>query len=69
MSRDAGVCTGQAFPFQLAFVDDDVRKVFDRALESGATTVMQPEPKPWGQTIGRLRAPAGFLVSPMSART
>ena len=49
--------------FQLSFVTSDVVEVYQKALQVGATAQMEPETKPWGQTIARLRDPNGILVS------
>lgn len=51
----------QAAGAEVAFVMDDVRAAFDRALE--------PTEKPWGQTVSYVRDLDGFLVelcSPVS---
>jgi lactoylglutathione lyase len=47
---------------EVAFVVDDVRGAFARALESGAVSVLEPSEKPWGQTVSYVRDLDGFLV-------
>jgi uncharacterized glyoxalase superfamily protein PhnB len=47
---------------QIAFVTHDLDHGWDRALEAGATLLMAPEPKPWGQTVGYLRDLNGVVV-------
>lgn len=49
--------------FQLSFVTPDVVETYHKALQSGATKQMEPETKPWGQTVARVRDPHGILVS------
>ena len=41
---------------------DDVAAAFARALESGATPVVEPVTKPWGQTVAYVRDLNGFFV-------
>lgn len=47
---------------EVAFVTDDVAVAFERAVAAGAKPHAKPEPKPWGQTVGYLRDPHGFLI-------
>ena len=47
---------------EVAFVVDDVRAAFDKAVLNGATPVVEPVDKPWGQTISYVRDLNGFLV-------
>lgn len=57
---------------QLSFLADDVPTTYARALQAGAVKQMEPEKKPWGQTIARIRDPHGILVSiatPMPTRS
>ena len=57
---------------QLSFLADDVPLTYAHALRAGATTQMEPEIKPWGQTVARIRDPHGILVSiatPMPSRS
>lgn len=47
---------------EIAFVTDDVEKMFDRAVTQGALCYKKPEQKPWGQLVGYVRDINGFLV-------
>ena len=47
---------------EVAFVVEDVRAAFARALDAGATPLVEPIDKPWGQTISYVRDLNGFLV-------
>ena len=48
---------------QLSFITDDVVATYTQALHAGATSQMEPNKKPWGQTVARVRDPHGILVS------
>lgn len=55
--------------FELALVTTDVSGSHAKALATGATEIMTPELKPWGQTVSYVRCPDGTLVeicSPIS---
>ncbi|MBN8609843.1 MAG: VOC family protein [Deltaproteobacteria bacterium] len=52
---------------EVAFVVEDVRAAFVRALENGAISVLEPSEKPWGQTVSYVRDLDGFLVEICSA--
>ncbi len=57
---------------QLSFLADDVQATYTRALQLGASSQMEPDRKPWGQTVARIRDPHGILVSiatPMSSQS
>jgi uncharacterized glyoxalase superfamily protein PhnB len=59
---------GPAPGVEVALVTDDVQAAFAAAVKAGAVPVAQPKEKPWGQTVGYVRDPNGFLVeicSPM----
>lgn len=47
---------------EIGFVDDDVPRAFAHALNSGATPVVEPKVKPWGQTVAYARDPDGILI-------
>ena len=47
---------------EIAFITDNVQQSYDQAIEAGATAVLPPERKPWGQTISYVRDNNGFLV-------
>ena len=48
--------------FEIAFVTHDVAGAVQHAIAAGATLVAVPKEKPWGQTVGYVRAPDGLLV-------
>ena len=48
--------------FEIALVTPDVPALYARALKAGATAVIAPETKPWGQTVACLRDKDGHLV-------
>ena len=53
---------------EITFIADDVQHVFDHAMQNGATAVVSPTQKPWGQTIAYVRDLDGILIelaSPM----
>lgn len=47
---------------EVGLVTDDVPAAFARAVAAGATPLAPPTTKPWGQTVGYVRAPEGTLV-------
>jgi len=47
---------------EVAFIVDDVQAAFAKAVSGGATPVVEPVDKPWGQTIAYVRDLNGFLV-------
>jgi lactoylglutathione lyase len=49
-------------PVEIGLVVDEVEPAFDRAVSAGATKVVAPAKKPWGQTVGYVRDNNGFLV-------
>lgn len=49
-------------PVEIGLVVDEVEPAFDRAVSAGATQVIAPAKKPWGQTVGYVRDNNGFLV-------
>ena len=57
------------FGIELAFVTEDVKAAFKRAVTSGAVPLKEPEEKPWGQIVGYIRAVDGSIIelcSPIS---
>lgn len=48
-------------PVEIAFVVDNVAEAFTRATVAGATVVIEPTQKPWGQTVAYIRDNNGFL--------
>lgn len=53
-----------AVPFgaEIAFVTEDVPAAFRRALDAGASAVVAPAARPWGQVVGYVRDLNGVLV-------
>lgn len=47
---------------EIGLVTDDVAAACERAVAAGATLLMAPQAKPWGQTIAYVRGPEGTLV-------
>jgi lactoylglutathione lyase len=47
---------------EVAFVVEDVQAAYDGAVSKGATALVAPLQKPWGQTIAYVRDCNGFLV-------
>jgi lactoylglutathione lyase len=53
---------------EIGFVDEDVHAAFTNAVNAGATSVVEPKVKPWGQTVAYVRDIDGILIeiaSPM----
>ncbi|CUI16783.1 hypothetical protein PNK_1166 [Candidatus Protochlamydia naegleriophila] len=59
--------TEQSPGVEIAFVADDVEKAFNHAISAGATEVLKPTQKPWGQIVSYVRDLNGFLVEICSA--
>jgi len=54
---------------EIGLVADDVPAAIRGAVDAGATLIAEAKQKPWGQTVGYVRAPDGVLVelcTPMS---
>jgi len=47
---------------EVAFIVEDVSKAYTHAVEEGATPVLKPVQKPWGQTVSYVRDNNGFIV-------
>jgi len=47
---------------ELAFTTVDVQAAYITAVQAGATTLVEPKEKPWGQTVAYVRDPNGILV-------
>ena len=47
---------------EIAFISEDVPSSFKKAIENGATAVLEPKTKPWGQTVAYVRDLNGVLV-------
>jgi lactoylglutathione lyase len=54
--------TMKAAGAEVALVVGDVDAAFKQAVDAGATPVVEPVEKPWGQTISYVRDLNGFLV-------
>ena len=54
---------------EVGLVVEDVHAAFAHALAEGATSVVEPAQKPWGQTISYVRDLNGFLVELCTAVT
>jgi lactoylglutathione lyase len=48
---------------EVGFVTDEVEETFASAVKAGATIVVEPKVKPWGQTVAYVRDLDGVLVS------
>ena len=58
-----GSIKGKPFGLELAFVTEDVKAAYDKAIACGALAIKQPVVKPWDQTVGYVRAIDGSIVS------
>jgi lactoylglutathione lyase len=47
---------------EIALVTPDVQKAHASAIAHGATELVAPNDKPWGQTVSYVRTPDGMLV-------
>ncbi len=47
---------------EIAFVTDDVAGAIQNAVAAGASVISDAQTKPWGQTVGYVRAPDGCLI-------
>jgi len=50
------------FGIEIGITADDVEKLYDHAIKSGAIAEMPAESKPQGQTVAYVRDPDGFLI-------
>ncbi|MEM7726983.1 MAG: VOC family protein [Cyanobacteria bacterium P01_A01_bin.45] len=57
-----GNINDKPFGIELAFVTEDVKAAFEKAIASGATSIKYPEEKPWGQIVGYVRAVDGSII-------
>ena len=48
--------------FEVCLLTDDVPAAFQKATAAGATAMMEPVQKPWGQTVAYVRDLNGVLV-------
>ncbi len=57
------------FAYEIGFTTDDVAAAVAKAVAAGASLVLAPEVRPWGQTVAYVRDLNGVLVeicTPMS---
>lgn len=54
--------TRKPFGIEIAFSTTDVYALMKKAVKLGAKTYEKPRQKPWGQTVGYLKDPDGFLI-------
>lgn len=47
---------------EIGFVSHDVQAAFTKAVDAGAIPVVEPQLKPWGQTVGYVRDLDGVLI-------
>jgi len=52
----------QPFAIEIAFTTEYVQKVYENAIQAGATPEAEPKWKPHGQTVAYVRDLDGFLV-------
>ncbi|ASN82318.1 VOC family protein [Deinococcus ficus] len=52
----------QPLGMEIALATDDVAQAHRAAIAAGATELMAPTVKPWGQTVSFVRCPAGTLI-------
>lgn len=50
------------FGIELAFVTENIEETWMQAIEAGATVLEEIATKVWGQEVGYLRDPDGFLL-------
>jgi lactoylglutathione lyase len=50
------------FGIELAFVSENIEETWNQAILAGATILEPIETKVWGQQVGYLRDPNGFLL-------
>lgn len=47
---------------EIALITDSVAETHAHAVAIGATSLLEPKEKPWGQTVSYIRCPDGTLV-------
>jgi lactoylglutathione lyase len=52
---------------EIAFISDNVKKSFSKAVKAGAISLSKPTKKPWGQMVSYVRDCNGMLVEICSA--
>jgi lactoylglutathione lyase len=59
---------GRPAAIEVGFLLDDVPAAYQRAIDSGCTSVAPPEKRPWGPTVAFVRDDEGVLVELCSKR-
>jgi uncharacterized glyoxalase superfamily protein PhnB len=54
--------TNKPLGIEIAFTTKDVDAVVKSSIEAGATLVVEPKAKPWGQVVAYVRDYDGFLI-------
>jgi lactoylglutathione lyase len=57
-----GDLQNKPFGIELAFVTENIEADFAKAVAQGAIAIKAPELKPWGQTVGYVRAIDGSII-------
>ncbi len=52
----------EPFAYEIGFTTGDVAAAVDKAVSAGATLVLAPEVRPWGQTVAYVRDLNGVLI-------
>lgn len=52
----------QPFGIEIGFTTENVNDTLKQAIAAGATLVVEPKTKPWGQVVAYVRDLDGFLV-------
>ena len=53
---------GLPFGMEVGLVTSDVEAAYHRAVNAGATPIVAPDARPWGQVVGYVRDLNGVLV-------
>ena len=53
---------GKPLGIEIVFISEDVKLAYQNAINAGATPIIEPTSKPWGQIVSYLRSPDGTLV-------
>jgi catechol 2,3-dioxygenase-like lactoylglutathione lyase family enzyme len=62
MAETLGVGDTDVAPFEIGFKVDDVDGAYGELIDRGATPVVPPTDRPWGQRTAYIRDPDGHLV-------
>lgn len=58
----ASTLAERPYGMTLTFVTESIQEDFEKAIAAGAKQEVALAEKPWGQTVGYLRDPNGFLI-------